>query len=495
MTYHPRQSEMGHFSNKLMIPATMPVIPCGANLFQDSTELHRFLLTCQNQGRGDKGEQIVSFCQRIEPVDLLAVLHAIAQPRQLHFYWENCTKEEGILGYGSLKSLTVDGRDRFQKAKHFIQRCQQQITRVGNLHLGEGNPHFFCNFTFFDTPTHANSPFPGVTVFLPRLQIIRQQNQYLLVANLAINDRINLELSIEQLQNQLQLIKLYGHNRLTPQAVVNAQIDFQNQNQSDHHFQQSVTSVLKSIEDQKFSKIVLAHAIDVAASQPFNIIASLSNLRDRHPDCYIFSVSNTQGHHFIGASPERLLSIHQQQLVTDALAGSAPRGNTRQQDHYLAQQLLQSEKEMREHQAVADFLMHSLQQLGLHPHKSPQKLLQLSNIQHLWTPIYAKLIQELHPLDIVAKLHPTPAVAGVPTNIACEQIRFYENFDRTLYAAPIGWLDHQGNSEFIVGIRSALIKDNQARLYGGAGIVAGSDPDKEFAEVQLKLQSLLKSLA
>jgi menaquinone-specific isochorismate synthase len=232
----------------------------------------------------------------------------------------------------------------------------------------------------------------------------------------------------------------------------------------------------------------------VTVSAHFSLTESLKNLAIIHPDCYVFSVSNGQGNCFIGASPERLISIHNQELATDALAGSAPRGKNQLQDAKLAEKLLNSEKERREHQAVSNFIVKNLQKLGLNPQKSPLQILQLSNIQHLWTPIHAQVPSHIHPLDIVAQLHPTPAVAGVPTKIACEQIRLYEMFDRSLYAAPIGWIDTQGNSEFIVGIRSALITGNHARLYGGAGIVAGSDPDKEFAEVQLKLQSLLKAL-
>ena len=100
----------------------------------------------------------------------------------------------------------------------------------------------------------------------------------------------------------------------------------------------------------------------------------------------------------------------------------------------------------------------------------------------------------MHPLEIVAQLHPTPAVAGAARDVACAEIRRYESFERGLYAAPLGWVDYQGNSEFIVGIRSALINGDRARLYAGAGIVAGSDPDKELAEIQLKLQALLKAL-
>jgi menaquinone-specific isochorismate synthase len=177
------------------------------------------------------------------------------------------------------------------------------------------------------------------------------------------------------------------------------------------------------------------------------------------------------------------------------LAGSAPRGKTTDEDAELANRLLTSEKERREHRVVIDFITQRLSQLGLHPEiLSQPKLLQLLNIQHLWTPIQAQLPADVNPLEIVAQLHPTPAVAGAPTEIAQEEIRHYETFNRSLYAAPLGWIDSRGDSEFIVGIRSALIDDCRARLYAGAGIVAGSDPEKELAEIQLKLQALLKAL-
>jgi menaquinone-specific isochorismate synthase len=161
----------------------------------------------------------------------------------------------------------------------------------------------------------------------------------------------------------------------------------------------------------------------------------------------------------------------------------------------LAQAILKSEKERREHQAVIDCIVERLSHLGLAPQlSSPARLLQLANIQHLWTPIHARVPAEISLLDIVAELHPSPAVAGVPRDIACQEIRRYETFDRSLYAAPLGWLDHQGNGEFIVGIRSAIIDGCHARLFAGAGIVAGSAPEKELAEIQLKLQALLKAL-
>ncbi|NER96116.1 MAG: isochorismate synthase [Symploca sp. SIO1B1] len=275
--------------------------------------------------------------------------------------------------------------------------------------------------------------------------------------------------------------------------------------QSEASFKSSVISALKSIQTHQLSKIVLANAIDVVSPRQFKLVNSLDSLRHNYPDCYIFSISNGKGQNFIGASPECLVSIQNRQLVTDAIAGSAPRGKTAAEDADLAQRLLCSEKERREHRFVLDFIIKCLSELGLNPQvELTNQLLQLSNIQHLWTPIKAQLLKDIHPLEIVAKLHPTPAVAGVPTKMAQEQILALETFDRSLYAAPLGWVDYQGNCEFIVGIRSALIESTQplseswqtcrARLYAGAGIVAGSDPNKELAEIQLKFQALLKTL-
>lgn len=161
----------------------------------------------------------------------------------------------------------------------------------------------------------------------------------------------------------------------------------------------------------------------------------------------------------------------------------------------MAQKLLKSPKERREHQVVIEYIIDSLSDLGLTPYIAPLKVLKLSNIQHLWTPIYTELTSDINPLEVVSKLHPTPAVSGFPTEITCQEIKRYETFERGFYAAPLGWINYEGNSEFIVGIRSALISGNYARLYAGAGIVEGSEPEKELAEIQLKFQGLLKALS
>jgi menaquinone-specific isochorismate synthase len=453
-------------------------------------ELYQFLLACQ-QNCLKNCTQIVSISLEIEQVDPLAVLYKFAKPDQLNFYFENKEKGEAIAALDAVAQLKVEGKERFYNTQKFINSCLASTIPIGSLNRPFAGPHFFCSFSFFDENAQ-DYPFAAATVFLPRWQVACRSNQCVLVANLVINAGVNLELIFQELWEKLQKISLAKFSLNTDN---NYRREFLKQDVTGtDDFKRAVVSCLELIQYKHLNKIVLAHALDVSSSAAFNLFQSLKNLRRLHSDCYIFSTSNGKGQNFIGASPERLISIHNQELMTDALAGSAPRGKTSAEDADLANCLLSSEKERREHRVVIDFITQRLYQLGIMPQLLPPRLRQLLNIQHLWTPIQAKVPANVHPLEIVAQLHPTPAVAGAARDTACAGIRRYESFERGLYAAPLGWVDYQGNSEFIVGIRSALIDGDRARLYAGAGIVAGSDPDKELVEIQLKLQALLKAL-
>lgn len=469
-----------------------PVIPHSDRMFNHENELLYFH---GQESENKDSYKIISFSRKIGNIDTLAFLQQFHHQNELHFYWENPTKQESIVACGVAKSIVTESSDRFVQAKKFIRQCLHKTIRKGDVNVSGSGPHFFCSFTFFpDRDVNCYSPFPAGTIFIPRFQVVKRNSQSLLTVNLLIDEGENIKLLIDKLNKQIEQLDLSKSNSIAIELENNFHGQTISQTEHSHNFKLTVDSALKSINRNEFSKIVIAHATDVFSQKPFRLIESLYNLRQRHPDCYIFSTSNGKGHNFIGASPERLISIQNQQLVTDALAGSAPRGRNSSEDLYLANLLLKSRKEKREHQTVSDFIVKRLLQLGLTPRKLPLQLRQLSNIQHLWTPIYAHLPQNIDPLEVLAQLHPTPAVAGTPAKIACQQIKFYEPFDRSLYAAPLGWIDDRGNCEFVVGIRSALIEGNRARLYAGAGIVSGSDPDKEFAEVELKLQSLLNAL-
>jgi len=451
-----------------------------SNSINDHTKSHNFLESADSP--------IISFSEKIESIDLLKLLSQISQYYNPHFYWENQKQQEAILAYGITDYLTVNREEnRFHKAQYFLDKCFKKIIHKGHFKSSTSTPHLFFSFTFFESD---NKLLPTAISFLPTFEIVRKETQHFLIINVSL-ERENSISSLRDdffyhLEQSLINKSLYLANsqKFIEESYINNSRDFIS----------GVKSALDSINKNKFSKIVLAHALDINTKNDIEIVSSLANLKSDHADCHIFSFSNNQGETFLGASPERLISIRNMQLTADALAGSAPRGKTQQEDKNLANQLLKSEKECREHKAVSDFIKIQLKQLGLKPKCSKLGILQLTNIQHLWTTIQAELTSKNNALEILAKLHPTPAVAGVPSDIACQEIKKYENFDRGKYAAPLGWIDYQGNSEFIVGIRSALINKNHARLYAGAGIVAGSDPVKELAEIELKFQVLLRAL-
>jgi len=450
-------------------------------------DLQQFLLDCYQINCKRNSTQIASISLEIDLVDPLVVLDKIAQPNELNFYWEHRSQNQAIAAFDAVAKLEVSGKDRFLKAEEFIETCLSNIC----FH-NQSNPHFFCTFSFFDKNIQLDYPFPAATVFLPRWQVAVQNNRCTLVMNTAINCGVDIHKILENLEHKIEVIqslKYYSSvNDTLPGKFTHKSPN------NDDKFKHSVSSILEKIQSHHLSKIVLADALDVSAKTKFSLVKSLNNLRQLHPNCYVCSTSNGRGQNFICASPERLISIYSQLLITDALAGSAPRGQTPTEDAANANNLVNSVKERHEHRLVIDFITQRLSQLNLSPQVLPPRLRQLSNIQHLWTPINATVPRNVHPLKIVAQLHPTPAVAGAPRDAACAEIRRYESFERGLYAAPLGWVDADGNCEFIVGIRSALIDGDRARLYAGAGIVAGSDPDQEFAEVQLKFQALLKAL-
>jgi menaquinone-specific isochorismate synthase len=471
----------------------MSVIPCYHHLSKQ--DFKKLILACkQNKANFAKAE-IITISKSIDKIDPLVFLADFLAPNQVSFYWENQRKQEAVVAIGSLKNLQVDSGNRIESCQNFINELLPKIGKIGSEDL-DNFPFFFSYFSFFNEKDKYNVTFPIANIFIPQIQLYKKENEYTLVINL-LNDHQQevsklLESYLEDIfSNKSQQPDL---DRLSENVVNKEEITQEIPDTESRSFLNKVNQALRIINKRKLSKIVVSHALDISTTKNYNIIATLLSLREKHPDCYIFSLSNDHNDYFIGASPERLLSIQDHQLVTDALAGSAPRGKNDFDDQTYGEILLRSEKEQREHDAVSNFIIQRLSQLNLSPKKASLQLLKLSNIQHLWTPIYAEMDEDFNPLEILAQLHPTPAVAGVPLDLACAEIKNLEKFDRSLYAAPLGWIDTQGNCEFIVGIRSALIQGNKARLYAGAGLVYGSDPYQELAEIKLKFQAILQSL-
>jgi menaquinone-specific isochorismate synthase len=257
-----------------------------------------------------------------------------------------------------------------------------------------------------------------------------------------------------------------------------------------------VAGALDAIKRGEFRKVVLARRVEITSNRPFVMTDVLSRLEALYPSCMVFSVGG-----FIGASPELLIRREGLTVESHPLAGTVARSGDTRSDDALVAGLMASEKARHEHQVVVDALQDTLEQVCAEIDVPPQpSVMALRNVSHLATHITGRLADgrpahELpSALELAARLHPTPAVGGDPTDAAVDYLKQVEGFDRGYYAGPVGWVDARGDGAFAVGIRCAEVNGARARIYAGNGVVEGSDPGDELVETQLKLQALLAAL-
>jgi len=254
-----------------------------------------------------------------------------------------------------------------------------------------------------------------------------------------------------------------------------------------------VGRILCLIGKKEVSKVVLARKKTLHSAEPFSVTLAISRLSRDYPECSVFGFQQSEDS-FVGATPEQLVKVESGILNVSCLAGTAPRGSNFRQDQEIRNRLMHNPKERGEHSVVVKMISETLSEFCEDLQWSDQpEVIQLKDIQHLSTTFEAKLSGQSHILEVLSKLHPTPAVAGTPTDKALRVISQLEG-DRGWYAAPVGWFDSSGDGEFRIAIRSALISDDKAVLFAGCGIVAGSDPSEEFREAVLKIRPLMDAL-
>jgi menaquinone-specific isochorismate synthase len=258
---------------------------------------------------------------------------------------------------------------------------------------------------------------------------------------------------------------------------------------SESAWNDAVQATLAAIERADVRKIVLARTRTFRLSAPADPCALLGRLGDSEPGTYQFLLEPQPGVAFVGASPERLFRRSGRSFESEAVAGTRPRGETPDADTAQAQALFDSEKDRREHRLVLDRIRERLESVArsLQIGRAP-RLLRLARVQHLSTPVEAVLKDDVSDGELLARLHPTPAVCGQPAEKARAVIRSCEPFDRGLYAGPIGLLG--ATTDVCVAIRSALVVGSSVTAFAGAGIVAGSDAQLEWRETEHKLATI-----
>lgn len=258
----------------------------------------------------------------------------------------------------------------------------------------------------------------------------------------------------------------------------------------EHAWKHAVAAAVDRIRDGRLGKVVLARDLTVHADAPIDARVLLRRLATRFPACYTFSCAG-----LVGATPELLIRRTGGDIESLVLAGTTARGTGPADDRARAARLFASAKDREEHRYAAEMVRDALTPLCAHltvPHQP--ELLTLPNLTHLASPIRGRLAADRSVLDVVAALHPTPAVCGTPTGTALDLIRELEGMDRGRYAGPVGWVDARGDGEWGIALRCAEIDGTRARLFAGCGIVAESDPAAELAEARTKFRPMQDAL-
>jgi len=416
------------------------------------------------------------------------------------YYWENKADQIAFAGAGTAVELMAWGPDRYHKIAAYARElfAGADIAGAGNPLAG---PRLFGGFAFRDdfTPDNTWSIYSPAYFVLPHYQLLRAGGESPEAAPrawLTINTQIPPDEAPEPLIPDLQEAL---RSKIAQLKAADWSFDEDEQGRppridypmSYSTWERMINDATARIRGGELRKVVLARAAELRFERRLRLLPILRNLALHYADCYRFLFEPRPRYAFYGASPELLALVRGRRLETMALAGSMGRGKTEAADRRLGRALLDSAKERHEHRIVVDKMRQRLAPLTDSLEIPPPSLLRLSNIQHINTPIRGNLKRRSGVLPLAKALHPTPALGGDPRPEAMRLIRELEPIPRGWYGAPVGWIDAQLDGQFAVAIRSAVAQESRAWIYAGAGIVADSIPQQEWAETELKFRPML----
>ena len=366
---------------------------------------------------------------------------------------------DGLVGFGEYKKFIVTGEDRFDQARAWWNDQLLEFKINNNVHGSGTGPLLFASFAFDSTS-------PSVLV-IPEI-VLGQKNGKSWIT--WIGDK-----------NQPGLEKISN-------SSISGEITWQDAVKDEEVWRQQVTKAITAIKDGLVEKVVLARDLTATSTKEIDARTLLQRLEIEYPSTWLFLVNG-----LVGATPELLVRLSKSLVTSRVLAGTIRKSGNEDRDLALAASLAKSSKDLEEHEyavkSVAD---------GLAPFCSSTNVpespfvLHLANVMHLATDVTGVLNSSARQADIftlIEQLHPSAAVCGTPTEVAKKYISQLEQMDRGRYSGPVGWIDAQGDGEIAIALRCGLLSEDRKsiRIFAGCGIVADSNPEKEFAESQSKL--------
>jgi menaquinone-specific isochorismate synthase len=457
------------------------------------TELKEGILKAIERAKALSKPVLVSEVQEINHIEPLTFFAAGYEPfLGERFFWKDPTDETFIIGLGICKQIQSDqAADRFFLVEEEWKSFMKDAIIDNPFELNGIGPLMFGGFSFdphkektklwskysdslFHIPKFMYSEINGKAFFTTN--IVCTQNDDLSLAEAVHKERRTLFTALEADTYQ-EKYSLINEAEINPEK-----------------WKDTVSAVVNELKQGSLKKVVLARETRLHFSQSIQLEQVLMNLLNLQRESFIFAFESN-GDCFIGASPERLVKKSGSSFFTTCLAGSIARGKTEEDDRILGNTLLADPKNIIEHQYVVRMIKAAMEEVCeevILPDKT--QLLKTRDIQHLYTPVTGTAKKETSLLLLVDRLHPTPALGGLPKEKAVEKIREVEELDRGFYGAPLGWVDYRGNGEFAVSIRSGLIQGDEASLFAGCGVVEDSDPESEYVETKIKFRPMLMAL-
>ena len=417
-------------------------------------------------------------CEGLSALQFLR--HAEGQAR---FLWASPHDETVLAGFGVALSLEAWGPDRFETIE------QQAKTLFKDADTDA--PKLFGGFAFRDTfsPENAWARFAPAQFVLPHFQLeLTPQG-----GTLSLHAGLQGEEADEAALREALLARRDALLSETPSPLEQVVLKSCHDLTTPDEWRAMLERAQAVMAQGDLKKVVLARVKEACFKTPPSPLLAVERLDQTYHDCYRFLFEPQAGHAFVGATPELLVSVKDGRARSMALAASTGRGATTTEDEHLASELLNDPKEVFEHRVVSERLTERLGTLG-DVETGEIGLLKLHNIQHLYTPVSARLEAVKSVLPVVEKLHPTPALGGEPRDLAETLIGDLEPQPRGWYGAPIGFIGRDLDGAFSVAIRSAVLQQERAWLFSGAGIVPDSVPDKEWRETALKFRPMLRAL-
>lgn len=445
------------------------------------------------------GPALVSASVATAPLDAIALYAAAVEAGAEAAMLLAPSEGLALIGIGRAWSVEAAGPDRFRVAEAAWRSLLDGARVGGDPGVRGAGPVLLGGLGFTGRAPAADdpwAPFGPSSLVLPSLTLVATPGgAWLTAATVDASDTS----AADRLEREWDRLAAAARERTpNPRGMVArpvaAKLSVVDQQPDAEAWVRLVGLFAGAVGRGRLDKVVLARRVDLATPIELDVPNALRRLAASAPESTIYAFRRG-GRTFIGATPERLVRTDGREFRTAAVAGSVERGADASQDADLAASLLASEKDREEHTVVVASIRSLLAPLTerLVVAQEPT-ILPLRHVQHLVTEIEGTLHERAGLLDLAGRLHPTPAVGGEPRDLALSLIDEHEGFDRGWYAGPVGWLGADGDGEMWVALRCGIVERTRATLFAGCGIVADSDPQREWVESQMKLRAVAGAL-